>query len=122
MIFILIGYIWALYYFWYYYSIISPGSINCSKKVLDSQELKEGSRLNFLYFNKRSFPKLKIIAYEAIIYFVGNLVFTIVTLLLYFNSTDLAVIVIFFFVYFFLYAGSGAITKLLLNYVGKEKK
>lgn len=76
--------IWMIYFYWYLCIIIDPKSFNrISDKTLEQQEISSDSKLRFIYFNKKAFPQLRYIAIEAIIFFLLNIIYTIVVCILF---------------------------------------
>lgn len=62
--------IWSFYIVWYLFTIIFPNSFyKVSESTLEKQKISSCSKLQFIYAKKNSFPKLKCIALEAIIFF-----------------------------------------------------
>lgn len=84
------------------------------KKTLNKQEIKKESKLNYIYFNKGAYPKLKIVAYFTILYFVVNILFTGFIVLLYNFETDSRLLNICSFIYFMLWLFIGITLKLVI--------
>ena len=107
--------VWLPYFLFYFRLILFPHDINVSSdRVYYNQKIDENSKLKFIYFNKEAEPKLKIIAYEAILFFVLNLILTAIIFILHFSSITEKIIIIICVVYFFVFAFIGAITKAYL--------
>ena len=70
---------WGFYLFWYLCLILFPNCFhNISDNVLEKQSISPESKLNLVYLNKNTSPKLKCIAIEAILRFIFNIIVTII--------------------------------------------
>ena len=107
--------IWLTYFSYYFNYILFPHYINISSdKVYFNQRIDEKSKLNLLYFNKKAEPKLKIIAYEAILFLILNILITIIAFVLFFLSISEKIIGLICIIYFFVFVFIGVITKAYL--------
>lgn len=71
--------IWGFYFVWYLFVIIFPNSFDrMSEKTLREQRISYDSKLRYVYINKKAFPQLKCIAIQAIIFFLSNILYTII--------------------------------------------
>ena len=76
--------IWGCYLEWYLFVIVLPNSFDkISEKTLDKQQISNDSKLRFIYINKKAFPQLRCIAIQAIIFFLLNIIYTIVACILF---------------------------------------
>ena len=74
---------WLYYLCWYLCVIIDPRFYDISDKVLDRQRIPKNSKLRFIYINKNASPQLKCFAIEAIVFFILNIICTIVDFILF---------------------------------------
>ena len=75
--------IWLINFLTYLCTILIPTNWDkCSEKTLKKQEIKPESKLNFIYINKSVTPKLKMVAYFNIIYFILALIVSIIIVIL----------------------------------------
>lgn len=76
--------IWGFYLVWYIFVIVFPNSFDrISNKTLNHQKISNDSKLRFVYINKNAFPQLKCVAIQAIIFFLLNIIYTIVACILF---------------------------------------
>ena len=75
--------IWYFYFAWYLCVIIWPSFAGISCKVLNRQQIPKDSKLRFIYINKNASPQLKCFAIEAIVFFILNIIYTIVAFILF---------------------------------------
>ena len=75
--------IWYFYFAWYLSVIIWPSFAGISCKVLNRQQIPKDSKLRFIYINKNASPQLKCFAIEAIVFFILNIIYTIVAFILF---------------------------------------
>lgn len=107
--------IWLFFAFWYLWFIIWPEGLDeCLKKTLEKQEIKKGSKLNYIYINKSAYPKLKIVAYFTIIYFIINIIFTFIIVLLYNLGFDAESLNKCSFIFFMIWLFIGTTLKIVL--------
>ena len=106
--------VWLAYFGGYLGTIIYPNGFNCSKKILEKQEIEKESKLNIIYFNKNAFPKLKILAYFNIIYVILNVIFTIAIIVLYNFNIDDNLLNIISFVYSLIFIFIGIIIRIVI--------
>ena len=107
--------VWLLFVFWYLCFIIWPKELDeCSKKNLEKWEIKKESKLNYIYIYKGAYPKLKIIAYFTILYFILNIVLTIFIVVFYNLGLESRILDIISFIYFILWLFVGVALKLII--------
>ena len=94
--------IWYFYFTWYLCVIIWPNFGGISDKTLDRQQIPKDSKLRFIYINKNAFPQLKCFAIEAIVFFILNIIYTIVAFILFAILKDDQIVYRISFWYFFL--------------------
>ena len=75
--------IWLGYFTWYLCVIIWPNFGGISDKTLKRQQIPKDSKLRYIYINKNAYPQLKCIAIEAIVFFILNIIYTIVAFILF---------------------------------------
>ena len=108
--------IWFGFLVGYICNVIWPTNLNnCSKNIIDKENIDDNSKLNFIYINKGAFPKLKIIAYETIIHFSTNILLTILLIILYFKGIDSKILNLISLVYCFIFFET--ITIIVLNLI-----
>ena len=109
--------IWFGFVAGYIGNIIWPTNLDrCSNKTIKKQEIKEDSKLNLIYLNKGTYPRLKAVAYYIIIHFVSNIIITIFLIVLYFFKIDLKILDLISFIYFMFFLICGTIMIILLNF------
>ena len=94
--------IWLGYFTWYLTCIIDPRFYDISDKTLDRQQIPKDSKLRFIYINKNASPQLKCFAIEAIVFFILNIIYTIVAFILFAILKDDQIVYRISFWYFFL--------------------
>lgn len=94
--------IWYFYFTWYLCVIIWPNFGGISDKTLDRQQIPKDSKLRFIYINKNASPQLKCFAIEAIVFFILNIIYTIVAFILFAILKDDQIVYRISFWYFFL--------------------
>ena len=75
--------IWYFYFTWYLCVIIWPNFGCISDKTLDRQQIPKDSKLRLIYINKNASPQLKCFAIEAIVFFILNIIYTIVAFIIF---------------------------------------
>ena len=108
--------IWYSYFAWYLCVIIWPnfGGISC--KVLNRQQIPKDSKLRFIYINKNASPQLKCIAIEAIVFFILNIIYTIVAFILFAILKDDQIVGRISLWYFFLFMIVTGVTAFVVNF------
>lgn len=94
--------IWYFYFTWYLCVIIWPNFGGISDKTLDRQQIPKDSKLRLIYINKNASPQLKCFAIEAIVFFILNIIYTIVAFILFAILKDDQIVYRISFWYFFL--------------------
>ena len=94
--------IWLCYFMWYFNFIIDPSFYDISDKTLKRQQIPKDSKLRFVYINKNASPQLKCFAIEAIVFFILNIIYTIVAFILFAILKDDQIVYRISFWYFFL--------------------
>ena len=93
---------WYFYFTWYLCVIIWPNFGGISDKTLDRQQIPKDSKLRLIYINKNASPQLKCFAIEAIVFFILNIIYTIVAFILFAILKDDQIVYRISFWYFFL--------------------
>ena len=62
------------------------------KKTLDKQSIPPGSILNKVYLDKKTSPKLKCVAIEALVFLALNILYTIINIILLLCNLDVRII------------------------------
>ena len=76
--------IWGAYLVWYVFVIVLPNSFDSiSNKTLNQQRISNDSKLRYIYINKKAYPQLKCVAIQAIIFFLLNVIYTIVSCVIF---------------------------------------
>ena len=107
--------IWSYYLCWYLCVIIWPKFYDISDKTLDRQQIPKDSKLRFIYINKNAFPQLKCIAIEAIVFFILNIIYTIVAFILFAILKDDQIVGRISLWYFFLFMIVTGVTVFVVN-------
>ncbi len=108
--------IWYFYFAWYLYVIIWPSFAGISCKVLNRQQIPKDSKLRFIYINKNASPQLKCFAIEAIVFFILNIIYTIVAFILFAILKDDQIVGRISFWYFFLFMIVTGVTGMVVNF------
>ena len=107
--------IWLCYFMWYFNFIIDPSFYDISDKTLKRQQIPKDSKLRFVYINKNAYPQLKCIAIEAIVFFILNIIYTIVAFILYAVLKNDLIVERISFWYFFLFMIVTGVTVFVVN-------
>lgn len=107
--------IWLDYFAWYLCVIIWPKFDDISDKTLDRQQIPKDSKLRLIYINKNAFPQLKCIAIETIVFFILNIIYTIVAFILFAILKDDQIVGRISFWYFFISMIVTGVTVLVVN-------
>ena len=107
--------IWYSYFAWYLCVIIWPNFGGISDKTLDRQQIPKDSKLRLIYINKNASPQLKCIAIEAIVFFILNIIYTIVAFILYAVLKNDLIVERISFWYFFLFMIVTGVTVFVVN-------
>ncbi len=85
---------WLICLYWYMCSTILDSKCFgiLSEKTLDKQSIPPGSILNKVYLDKKTFPKLKCVAIEALVFLVLNILYTIINIILLLCNIDVRII------------------------------
>lgn len=108
--------IWYFYFAWYLYVIIWPSFAGISDKTLDRQQIPKDSKLRFIYINKNASPQLKCFAIEAIVFFILNIIYTIVAFILFAILKDDQIVGRISLWYFFLFMIVTGVTAFVVNF------
>ena len=108
--------IWLCYFTWYLTCIIDPRFYDISDKTLDRQQIPKDSKLRLIYINKNASPQLKCIAIEAIVFFILNIIYTIVAFILFAILKDDQIVERISFWYFFLFMIVTGVTFFVVNF------
>lgn len=108
---------WLICLYWYMCTILDPRCFGIlSEKTLDKQSIPPGSILNKVYLDKKTFPKLKCVAIEALVFLVLNILYTIINIILLLCNLDASIILKYITLpYTCVWLISGSITILILN-------
>ena len=107
--------IWLDYFTWYLCVIIWPKFDDISDKTLDRQQIPKDSKLRFIYINKNASPQLKCIAIETIVFFILNIIYTIVAFILFAVLKNDLIIRRISFWYLFLFMIVTGVTCMVVN-------
>lgn len=114
MYFILLN--WGMYIVWYLFLIILPNSFDrISENTLRRQEISSNSKLRFIYFNKNAFPQLKCIAIQAIVFFLSNIVYSLIACILFMVLDNTLIVNYISICYLSIFLTITGITILILN-------
>ena len=108
--------IWLGYFTWYLCVIIWPNFGGISDKTLKRQQIPKDSKLRFIYINKNASPQLKCIAIEAIVFFILNIIYTIVAFILFAILKDDQIVGRISLWYFFLSIAIPGVTGMVVNF------
>ena len=108
--------IWYFYFAWYLYVIIWPSFAGISCKVLNRQQIPKDSKLRLIYINKNASPQLKCFAIEAIVFFILNIIYTIVAFILFAILKYDQIVERISFWYFFLFMIVTGVTAFVVNF------
>lgn len=109
--------IWVCYFYWYLCVIIEAKPfVNISDKTFEQQKICSDSKLRFIYFNKKAFPQLKCIAIEAIVFFILNIIYTIIVCILFAILKNNSLITNLSITYLFLFFIITAATIFIVDY------
>ena len=108
--------IWLGYFTWYLCVIIWPSFAGISCKVLNRQQIPKDSKLRLIYINKNASPQLKCFAIEAIVFFILNIIYTIVAFILYAVLKNDLIVERISFWYFFLSIAIPGVTGMVVNF------
>ena len=108
--------IWLGYFTWYLCVIIWPSFAGISCKVLNRQQIPKDSKLRLIYINKNASPQLKCIAIEAIVFFILNIIYTIVAFILFAILKDDQIVGRISFWYFFISMIVTGVTFFVVNF------
>lgn len=76
---------WLVYLYCYSCTILHPKYFEMSDKTFEKQLIPPGSILNKVYLNKKTSPKLKCFAIEALVFLGLNILYTIINIILLCN-------------------------------------
>ena len=107
--------IWYFYFTWYLCVIIWPNFGGISDKTLDRQQIPKDSKLRLIYINKNASPQLKCFAIEAIVFFILNIIYTIVAFILFAILKDDQIVYRISFWYFFLSIAIPGVTGMVVD-------
>ena len=107
--------IWLGYFTWYLCVIIWPSFAGISCQVLNRQQIPKDSKLRLIYLNKTASPQLKCFAIEAIVFFILNIIYTIVAFILFAMLKDDQIVYRISFWYFFLFMIVTGVTVFVVN-------
>ena len=108
--------IWLGYFTWYLCVIIWPSFAGISCKVLNRQQIPKDSKLRFIYINKNASPQLKCFAIEAIVFFILNIIYTIVAFILFAILKDDQIVGRISLLYLFLFMIVTGVTFFVVNF------
>lgn len=83
---------WLVYLYCYSCTILDPKYFEMSDKTFEKQLIPPGSILNKVYLNKKTSPKLKCFAIEALVFLVLNILYTIINIILLLCNIDVRII------------------------------
>lgn len=108
---------WLICLYWYMCTILDSKCFGIlSEKTLDKQSIPPGSILNKVYLDKKTFPKLKCVAIEVLVFLVLNILYTIINIILLLCNLDASIILKYITLpYTGVWLISGSITILILN-------
>ena len=107
---------WLICLCWYMCTILDPKCFGIlSEKTLDKQSIPPGSILNKVYLNKKTSPKLKCVAIEALLFLALNILYTITNIILLCNLNASIILKYITLPYIGVWLIVGTITILILN-------
>ena len=83
---------WLVYLQGYMCTILDPKYFEMSDKTFEKQLIPPGSILNKVYLNKKTSPKFKCFAIEALVFLALNILYTIINIILLLCNLDVRII------------------------------